>query len=274
MDYSREQLTDMVDAVPFWWHSIHLGHGVVTKGVKWGGNMTDELNSLRLPDLRGKTVLDIGPMDGFYSFEAERRGATRIVAVDYYAWSLDLLKHFEYMKDCREHGIEQKPDQDTPNWRPAELPGKRGFDTAHRALNSKVEAIVADYMSLDPSKVGQFDVVLYLGVLYHMPDPFAALKQVAALTRDVAIIESEALLVPDFEHLALCEFFETNELNADMSNWWSPNQKALLGLCRAAGFRRVEVLVGPPAFKRPRRGIFSSDRPEVKRYRAIVHTFK
>lgn len=56
----------MADSVPFWWHSIDLGGGLFTKGVKCGGDMSNELKSLRLPDLRGKTVLDIGPMDGFY----------------------------------------------------------------------------------------------------------------------------------------------------------------------------------------------------------------
>lgn len=274
MEYTREQLQEMADSVPFWWHSIDLGHGIVTKGVKCGGDMTNELKSLCLPDLRGKTVLDIGPMDGFYSFEAERRGARRVVAVDYYSWSLDLAKHFEYMRECKERGIEQKPDQETPNWRPAELPGKRGFDTVHRALGSKVEGVVADYMSLDPNKVGIFDVVLYMGVLYHMQDPLAAMKQVAALTGRVAIIETEAEVIPGYEHLAFCEFFETNELNSDMSNWWSPNQKALLALCRAAGFKRVEVIGRVPAVKKQRLGFFSSRPLQVHHYRAVVHAFK
>jgi tRNA (mo5U34)-methyltransferase len=60
-------------------------------------------------------------------------------------------------------------------------------------------------MSLEPEKVGIFDVVLYMGVLYHMPDPFAAMKQVAVLTREVAIIDTEADLA--MRILQLCEFF-------------------------------------------------------------------
>ena len=67
------------------------------------------------------------------------------------------------MKECKERGIEQKPDQETPNWHPSELPGKRGFDTAHKVLGSKVESLVADYMSLEPKTFGFFDVVLYYG---------------------------------------------------------------------------------------------------------------
>jgi tRNA (mo5U34)-methyltransferase len=275
MSFSKNELEQMVASVPAWWHSIELGHGVKTKGVKAGGDMTKELESLHLPDFRHKTVLDIGANDGFYSFEAERRGASRVLSVDYYAWSLDLAKHWQYQKDCKERGVVPEPDQQTPNWRPSELPGKRGFDTAHKALSSKVEAHVGDYLKLDPKQVGSFDIVLYLGVLYHMEDLLQALKQVAALTREVAVIETAAVVIPGYEHHALCEFFETSELDGDMSNWWAPNEKALVGMCRAAGFRRVEVIAGAPLVKEKGKGLFSSPPPvQVHRYRAIVHAFK
>ena len=53
-----------------WWHSIDLGHGIVTKGFKGPPEIHQyELESLRLPDLRDKTVLDIGAHDGFFSFK-------------------------------------------------------------------------------------------------------------------------------------------------------------------------------------------------------------
>ena len=58
--YDKRQLEEMAESVDFWWHSIDLGHGVVTKGVKTLETLRSELESLRLPDLRGKTVLDIG----------------------------------------------------------------------------------------------------------------------------------------------------------------------------------------------------------------------
>lgn len=47
-------------------------------------------------------------------------------------------------------------------WRPDELPGKRGFDTAHRALGSRVESVACDFME---AEVGTFDIVLLMGVL-------------------------------------------------------------------------------------------------------------
>jgi len=292
MPYTKAQLEQVATSVPWWWHSIDLGHGIVTKGVKCGGDMDGELKALRLPNLAGKTVLDIGAMDGFYSFEAERRGAKRVVAVDYYSWSLDLPKHFEYMRECQQRGIQPQPDQETSNWRPLEMPGKRGYDAAHKALESKVETVVDDFMQLDPKELGTFDIALFLGVLYHLEDPLRALKHVSALTREVAIIETAAVSIPGFEHLALAEFFETSELGGDMSNWWAPNMKALCGLLRAAGFRRIDVIAGPPWRRigtrlnsclsvllselhvREKLKLAGNGDTKVDRYRAIVHAWK
>ena len=61
-----------------WYHTIDLGGGIVTRGVD---NSPERLARLGLPvSLAGKTVLDVGAWDGFFSFEAERRGAARVVA--------------------------------------------------------------------------------------------------------------------------------------------------------------------------------------------------
>ena len=101
-------------------------------------------------------------------------------------------------------------------------------------------------MKTAPADIGTFDVVLFLGVLYHMENPLEAVKRVASMTNELAIIETEAVVIPGYDNRAFCEFFESNELNGDYSNWWSPNEKALQGMCRAAGFKRVETVQGPP----------------------------
>ncbi|HWI06193.1 MAG TPA: hypothetical protein VNT54_01600, partial [Solirubrobacteraceae bacterium] len=85
----RRRLRQKVDSVPFWWHSIDLGHGVVTPGHKSADALRAELDALALPDLRGRSVLDVGGWDGFFAFEAERRGAARVAVVDHYMWSMD-----------------------------------------------------------------------------------------------------------------------------------------------------------------------------------------
>ena len=85
----------------------------------------------------------------------------------------------------------------TPHWRPAELPGKRGYDTAHRALDSRVETVVADFMHADVSALGTFDVVLFLGVLYHLEDLLQAVRRVFDMTRELAVIETAAVMIPN-----------------------------------------------------------------------------
>ena len=92
-------------------------------------------------------------------------------------------------------------------------------------------------MTCDLAALGRWDVVLYLGVLYHMEEPLTALRRVAAVTGELAIVETEAIVVPGLEHEALWRLFPGAELNGDVSNWWAPNLTGLLGALRAAGVR-------------------------------------
>jgi len=287
MTLTREEIEASVKLVPFWWHSIDLGSGVITPGAQPHEFLNARLRSLQLPDVHGKTVLDIGAYDGFYSFAVERLGAARVVALDHYVWSLELTEHIKYWNACKERGVVPELYHTTPHWRPAELPGKRGYDAAHRALDSRVETVVADFMTADISALGTFDVVLFLGVLYHLENPLQAVRRVFELTSELAIIETAAVTIPGYEHVPLCEFYESNELNADVSNWWAPNQRALIGLCRAAGFRRVEPLNDAPLpavstrLKSTAKYLVAGTGMELparrlntSRYRAIVHAWK
>jgi len=243
----RRRLQERVDAVAFWWHSIDLGGGVQTAGRKSAGTLRDELKALALPDLTGKSVLDIGGWDGFFAFEAERRGAARVGVVDHYMWAMDVPGQQAYWRRCMAEGIEPRPYHETEFWHPDTLPGKRGFDVAREALGSRVEAFAVDFMTCDLEALGSWDVVLYLGVLYHMEDPLRALRRVAAVTRELAVVETEAIVLPGLEHEALWRFFPGAELNGDVSNWWAPNRTALLGALRAAGFASATGVSGPPA---------------------------
>jgi len=242
----RRQLRERIDAVAFWWHSIDLGHGVVTGGHKSADALRAELEALALPDLSGKSVLDIGGWDGYFAFAAERRGAARVGVVDHYMWAMDVPGQQAYWRRCMAEGVEPRPYHETELWHPDTLPGKRGFDVAREALGSRVEAFAVDFMSCDLKALGTWDVVLYLGVLYHMEDPLRALRRVAAVTNELAIVETEAILVPALEHAALWSFFPGAELNGDVSNWWAPNRAALLGALRAAGFASATAVSRPP----------------------------
>lgn len=226
---NREELQAKVESLR-WFHTIDLGQGVVTKGID---NSSERLARLQLPmDLSGKSVLDIGAWDGFYSFAAERRFASRVVASDYYAW----------------HGV---------GWGVED--GKAGFELARSVLRSRVEDIDIDVMDLAVERVGTFDVVLFLGVLYHLRDPLTALERVASVTKDLLILETVVDMVGISRPAAA--FYPGRDLNDDPTNWWGPNHAAVEGMLRDSGFKRVEFIT--PIRSAPYRAA-----------RAVLHRFK
>ena len=238
---SPEELQKQADALE-WYHSIDLGQGVLTKGTSvqvYGPEI--------LPDVSGRSVLDIGAWDGKFSFLAEQAGASRVVALDHYAWGVDWDARGSYWAQCIEKGL--LPDHsldETEFWRP-ELPGRRGFEFAASALGSKVEPVVADFQTVDLEELGKFDVVLYLGVLYHMPEPLTCLERVRAVTNEVAVIETAGVHLQGLDDDALLQFHAGSSLGTDFGNWYVPTIQALHNLCRAAGFSEVRTVAGPPS---------------------------
>jgi tRNA (mo5U34)-methyltransferase len=195
-----------------WYHTIDLGGGVVTKGID---DSPFRLARLDLPQsLAGLTVLDIGAWDGFFSFEAERRGAARVVASDYFSW----------------HG---------DGWG-----SKAGFELARRALGSKVEDLDIDVMDLSAERVGQFDVVFFLGVLYHLRHPLLALERIASVTRKLLVLET-VVDMAGIKRPAVA-FYPGRELNNDPTNWWAPNLPALHGMLHDVGFADVRTVTPQP----------------------------
>ena len=237
-----------------WYHSIDLGHGVITPGAD---DTPARLKRLRLPrDLAGKTVLDVGAWDGFYSFEAERRGASRVLAVDNVEWV-------------------------GKGW-PS---GRQGFDLAREVLGSAVEDRVIDVLELSPETVGTFDLVLFLGVLYHVRHPLLALERIASVTRERLILETHVDL--SLGRRPAMAFYPGLEVNYDPTNWWGPNPAAVMSMLRSVGFSRVEAVTpnGLPyraargAYRfarrlvRPRRGE-GSPLTVAQQGRLVVHAFR
>jgi tRNA (mo5U34)-methyltransferase len=207
---STEELRRAAAAIR-WYHTMDLGQGVRTEGSYDPGT---KLDRYRIPpDLSGKSVLDVGAFNGFFSFEAERRGAARVLATDSFAWTND-------------------------NWNRDE-----GFQLARRALDSRVEARLIDALDLSPETVGTFDVVFFLGILYHMKHPMLALERVASVCDELLILETHVDLV-NIRRPAIA-FYPGRELNDDWTNWCGPNPAAVIGMLRNVGFSNVEIL--PPA---------------------------
>jgi tRNA (mo5U34)-methyltransferase len=274
---SAEELRARTDALG-WFHRIDLGHGVVTNGLSSGPYVGPD----KMPDLLGKSVLDIGAWDGFYSFQAERLGAARVVALDHYVWGVDMAARQRYWAECAERGVLPDHSRDTTDfWRP-ELPGRAAFDFARQVLGSKVEPMVADFATVDLDQVGRFDVVLYLGVLYHMKEPLTVLERLRSVTEEVAVVETQAVAITGLEGQNLVQFFG-GEFIGDYGNWYVPTLAGLTQWALAAGFSRVVPVVEPPVahpslLTRARRVLRPpatgpTSHPNLTYYRAVIHAF-
>lgn len=197
-----------------WYHRIDLGNGIVTPGV---ANTQRRLKKIGLPrSLKGQTVLDIGAWDGFYSFEAERRGASHVLATDSFSW-------------------------DGGGWGT-----KKGFDLAKKTLKSKVEEKKIDILDISPEKIGSFDVVLFLGVLYHMRHPMLALERVFSVTRKLLILETNVDMT--WYNRPTLTFYPGSELANDHTNWFGPNSLAVESMLKTVGFRKVKIVSSDPFF--------------------------
>jgi len=229
-----------------WFHSFELPDGRRIDGIKTLDDLRAEANLFFPADLSGKTVLDIGAWDGFFSFEAERRGARRVLATDHFCWS-------------------------GPGWG-----NRNGFDYVHRTMNSAVESLDVDVMALDAAALGQFDVVLFLGVLYHVKDPYSSLEAAARMCSDHLVIETVTAL--PLETLPAMRLYTPGELGGDPTNFWAPNVPALKVMLDNFGFSRVEVVESPVLQNPPpKRGFgwpFRSKRENRASRRLIIHAWR
>jgi tRNA (mo5U34)-methyltransferase len=193
-----------------WFHSIDLGNGIVTPGEKPPGVHRKEYAAIFDPvDVRGRSVIDIGASNGAYSFEAKRRGAARVLATDHFSW------------------------------RHPELRGREAFDLARSILDIDLEIGEFDIPSLTPERVGTFDVVLFMGVFYHLQDPIAALRQIATLAREVLIVETHTDALETRRPAMI--MYPGVELDGDGTCWWGPNPACVVALLKQCGFAKVDA---------------------------------
>ncbi|MBK7368621.1 MAG: DUF1698 domain-containing protein [Candidatus Eisenbacteria bacterium] len=182
-----------------WWHIVPLGDGRVTPGRSDVSRLEDVFLYPAL-ELEGKSVLDIGCWDGYFSFRSEQRGASRVVAMD--------------DPDLRWGGMD-------------------GFEFLHDHFQSKVEFVKRSiYQPLQE----QFDVVLCYGVLYHVNDPLTAATNAFQMSKDIAAFESLILDVPDPILLLL----EPGSVNNDPTNLYMISTAWLDTVAKLNGFERVQ----------------------------------
>ena len=220
---SREALQARIDALGPWFHNIDLG-GVRTAPHHFLGDYPAQkwkrFSNAVPADLTGKTVLDIGCNAGFYAMEMKRRGADRVLGVDSDDIYLDQARFAASVS---------------------------GLEIEFRNLS------VYDIGSLEE----RFDLVLFMGVLYHLRHPLLALDlisrhvvgdlmvfqsmqrgstDVAALDENYPFAETDLFGHPAFPKLHFIE----RSYSDDPTNWWVPNSACAEAMLRSAGFTIVD----------------------------------
>jgi tRNA (mo5U34)-methyltransferase len=215
----QDDIRRRIDDLGQWFHNIDL------KGVRTAPNhfLGDYPNvkwrhfAHAVPkDLRGMTVLDIGCNGGFYSIEMKRRGADRVVAVD---------TETMYLNQAR-----------------------------FAAEMSGVEIEFRNLSVYDVAKLGErFDLVIFMGVLYHLRHPLLALDLIHDhVARDLMLFQSMQRgsadvepLEPDYpiEETKIFDrpgypkmHFVEHRYSHDDSNWWIPNRACVEAMLRDSGF--------------------------------------
>jgi tRNA (mo5U34)-methyltransferase len=218
-DPGDDDLAQRIEALAPWFHNLRLG-GIETAPGHFLGDFPRtkfERFAHAVPqDLAGKSVLDIGCNAGFYSLEMSRRGASRVLGID----------HDEhYLRQAR--------------------------------LAAEVEGMDIEFRQLEVYDVGalgeRFDVVIFMGVLYHLRHPLLALDLIREhVAGDMMIFQSllrgpeEIVDVPKevpFSEEAMFEdtgypamYFIEHLYADDWTNWWVPNRAGVEAMLRAAGF--------------------------------------
>ena len=193
-----------------WFHSMDLGDGVVTQGNKSAERLAFESGRVFRHSVEGMSVLDVGSWDGYFAFEASRRGASRVLATDWFCWG------------------------------GGGMATKAGFDIAKRCIGGPVDELRIDVGEISDATVGTFDAVMMLGVFYHLKNPFLAVERLAGLARRMMVLETHIeTRLP--ENLPSMVFYPDKELNGDPTNWWGPNKPCIIAMLRRCGFTRVEI---------------------------------
>lgn len=224
MGLAPDQIAGLVAQHHDWFHRIDLPFGIVTPGTADSAIKEAALRELGLPDdLHGCRVLDVGCMDGYFSFAMERRGAT-VIAVD--------KRPFKGSK----------------------------IETAIRCLDSRITYVQGNVYELRPSWLGKFDCVLFLGVLYHLRHPLLGLEAIRSVTHTGSPLYLNTLVLDEFLTLpdgrisklrdeastlvstSLWQSYPGRSLAGDITNEFVPNMAAVRAALRDCRFTPIAEL--------------------------------
>jgi tRNA (mo5U34)-methyltransferase len=221
--FTRPEIERRIRELGEWFHNINL-RGVWTAPQHFLGDYPGvkwRHFAHSIPnDLRGWTVLDVGCNGGYYSIEMKRRGADRVVGID---------SDEQYLAQAR-----------------------------FAASVSEVSIEFRKMSVYDVAKLGErFDLVLFMGVLYHLRHPLLALDllkehavrkllvfqsllrgsgDAGRFESDYPFVETEIFSRPDFP----CMYFIEHSYSGDLTNWWIPNRAGAEAMLRSAGFQIID----------------------------------
>lgn len=226
-------LRTRIQQEPYWFLKMELPGGLVTPG--WSDPRVDKLPHYGLPaDMTGMRVLDIGHAEGFFSFEAERRGAEEVV------------------------GIENYP------------PMARKFEICRAALGSHARSHLTSVYDLSPKTFGTFDLVMFFGVLYHLRHPLLALEKIHSVCSGTVLMQTA--VAQDWSDKPMAEFHPfgitsgpADNPSTDPTCFWFPNPAACKAMLEHVGFQDVQT-IAPDA----RRGVFRGKAPVQQKGRPPV----
>jgi tRNA (mo5U34)-methyltransferase len=205
----HDWLRAQVEAEPYWFCKMELPGGIVTPG--WSNPKVDKLPHFGLPhDMTGMRVLDIGHAEGFFSFEAERRGSAEVIGIDNYP------------------------------------PMNRKFNLCKYALGSKAQGLMASVYELNPKTFGTFDMVFFFGVLYHLRNPIMALERIFSVCTGTLLMQT-ATGAHELDKPA-AEFYPSGIMSGprkedwDPTCLWFPNPACCKAMLEHVGFQQVEQL--------------------------------
>lgn len=222
--------------MPYWYHHIELPDGNVTPG--WA---PIDASKYGIPDdLTGKRILDIGAWDGYWTWEALKRGAKEVVAIDDFSDNLGSLTkeqrpHWETFDLCREAFGFTEPVGFNDSWK-----NEKG------QFCSRIETSIYDIQ-----KFGRFDIVFFFGTVYHLKYPLLAFEKISAICDGEIYIESA--ICDDYSpyrggidkgypnHDVICEFYPQNQYGGNVNNWWVPTLQCLGMMAQSVGFKNIQT---------------------------------
>jgi len=199
-----------IESEQYWFQSIELPGGIVTPG--WSNPKTEKLPFFGLPhEMGGMRVLDIGHAEGFFSFEAERRGAREVVAIETYP------------------------------------PMIRKFNICRSAFGSSAQSFRASVYDLNPKTFGTFDLIFFFGVLYHLRHPLLALEKIHSVCTGTLLMQTatsgDASEPPKAEfHPSGVQSGPAEKPSYDPSCFWFPNIACCVAMLAHVGFQQIERL--------------------------------